>query len=86
MSAKGGAGGACANCGRPLDSPYCATCGQRDVPLDPSVREIATDAAQELLGVDGKVLSTVRMLARPGRLTVDYLAGRRAAHPHDVGG
>lgn len=33
-----------------------------------------------MLGVDGRLLSTARLLLQPGRLTVDYLAGRRAAH------
>lgn len=33
-----------------------------------------------MLGVDGKLLSTARLLFRPGRLTLDYLAGRHAVH------
>jgi hypothetical protein len=76
-----GAGDAeCRNCRAALAGPYCAACGQRDVTPDPTVRELAVDAAQEMLGVDGKLAATMRRLPRPGRLTVDYLAGRRAAH------
>lgn len=71
---------ACANCGAALGGPFCAGCGQRDAPLDPTARELAVDAAQEVLGVDGKLLTTARLLFRPGHLTVDYLAGHRVAH------
>jgi hypothetical protein len=71
----------CLNCGAELAGPFCAQCGQRDVPPYPSVRELVTDAFWELSGWDGRFAATVRTLVKsPGRLTVDFLEGRRARY------
>src|SRR5690349_6349904 len=70
---------ACLNCGTTLTGPFCSECGQRDVPPYPSVRELVVDAFWELSGWDGRFASTVRALvAHPGRLTREFLEGRRA--------
>jgi uncharacterized protein DUF3667 len=72
---------ACLNCGAELTGTFCAACGQRDIPPYPSVRELAVDAFWELSGWDGRFASTVRALVRhPGRLTLDFLQGRRARY------
>ena len=72
---------ACLNCGTALAGPFCSQCGQRDVPPYPSVRELVVDAFWELSGWDGRFASTVRALAtKPGRLTLDFLEGRRARY------
>ena len=68
----------CLNCGAALHGSFCSGCGQRAVPPDPSVAELAGDAWQELSGYDGRIAASVRGLARPGYLTREYLAGRRA--------
>ena len=71
----------CRNCDAAMHGPYCAWCGQRVVDADPTTRELAHDAAQEVLNVDGKILSTLRLLfTRPGFLTVEHLRGRRARY------
>lgn len=71
----------CLNCGVPLSGPFCAQCGQRDVPPYPSVRELAVDAFWELSGWDGRFATTVRALFRhPGMLTREFLEGRRARY------
>jgi hypothetical protein len=72
--------GRCLNCGTDLHGAFCAGCGQRSVPANPTVSELAGDAWQELSGYDGRIASTVRGLLRPGHLTVDYLQGRRARY------
>lgn len=72
---------ACLNCGAPLTGPFCAQCGQRDVPPYPSVRELVTDAFWELSGWDGRFGATVRaLLAHPGKLTTEFLEGRRVRY------
>jgi len=72
---------ACLNCGAALSGPFCATCGQRDVPPYPSVRELAVDAVSEFSGWDGRLASTLRALVRhPGLLTHEFLEGRRARY------
>jgi hypothetical protein len=70
---------ACLNCDAPLTGPFCAACGQRDIPPYPSVRELAADAVSELSGWDGRLATTIRaLIRRPGKLTRDFLQGRRA--------
>lgn len=73
-------GDRCLNCGAELHGPFCAACGQRFVPANPTVSELAGDAWHELSGYDGRIASTIRGLLHPGRLTVEYLSGRRAMY------
>lgn len=68
----------CLNCGAALHGGFCGECGQRAVPPNPTVRELAGDAWQELSGYDGRIMQTIRGLARPGFLTREYVDGRRA--------
>jgi hypothetical protein len=71
----------CLNCGAALHGHFCSDCGQRDVPPYPSVRELAVDAFWELSGWDGRFASTARaLIARPGKLTREFLEGRRARY------
>ena len=70
----------CLNCGAALHGSFCSACGQRSVPPDPSVAEVAGDAWQELSGYDGRIAATIRGLLRPGYLTREYVAGRRARY------
>ena len=70
----------CLNCGAALHGSFCSTCGQRSVPPDPTVAEVAGDAWQELSGYDGRIAATLRGLLRPGYLTREYVAGRRARY------
>ena len=72
--------GRCLNCGEELHGAFCAACGQRSVPANPTVAEVAGDAWQELSGYDGRLAGTFRNLMQPGRLTIDYLQGRRARY------
>ncbi|MFL5488573.1 MAG: DUF3667 domain-containing protein [Gemmatimonadaceae bacterium] len=72
---------ACNNCGAPLAGPFCSLCGQRDIPPYPSLRELVVDAVSEFSGWDGRLASTLRALVqRPGMLTCEFLAGRRARY------
>jgi hypothetical protein len=70
----------CLNCGASLGGSFCSACGQRAVPVDPSVKEIAGEAWQELSGYDGRIAATFRGLMHPGLLTREYLQGRRARY------
>jgi hypothetical protein len=69
----------CLNCGAALTGPFCARCGQHVTDTDMSLRELLRGTFHELTAVDGKVLRTLKALVlRPGQLTLDALAGRRA--------
>jgi hypothetical protein len=69
----------CLNCGSSLTGPFCAECGQRAIPPHPTLRELFGEAFSEFSGWDGKLAQTIKALLRkPGQLTVEFLAGRRA--------
>jgi hypothetical protein len=71
----------CLNCGAVLSGPFCATCGQRDVPPHPTLRQLAGDTWNELIGWDGKLATTLgTMLRRPGELTRAVLEGQRVKY------
>jgi hypothetical protein len=71
----------CRNCGAELAGAFCAACGQRAIDPDPTFRELLHELAEELLHWDGKLATTFRLLvARPGALTTEYLAGRRISY------
>ena len=69
----------CSNCRSALNGPYCANCGQKTSQPDITLREFLRETTQELTDWDGKVPQTLKtLIVDPGRLTVDFLAGRRA--------
>jgi hypothetical protein len=71
----------CLNCGTALGGPFCAQCGQKAVHPKPTLHELFYDGLEEFLHFDGKIVQTLRTLAaRPGQLTVDIVAGRRARY------
>ena len=71
----------CTNCGAALTGAFCAHCGQKVKPLDPTLRELAGDVAAELTDIDGRLLRSVRYLfTRPGFLSREHAEGRRASY------
>jgi hypothetical protein len=77
--------GRCANCQAPLSGAFCAHCGQKVKPLDPTLRELATDTLGDVTDVDGKLLRSVRYLfTRPGFLSREHAEGRRASYVSPV--
>jgi hypothetical protein len=72
---------ACLNCGMPLRGRFCSVCGQRAVPPFPTLREMLVDAWHEFTAFDDRLLRTLGLLLRrPGRLTLEFLAGRRMTY------
>jgi hypothetical protein len=81
ITAAGPARAVCLNCAEPLNGFFCATCGQRDIPPYPSLRELAAEAISEFSGWDGRLALTLRTLVeRPGMLTHEFLEGRRVRY------
>jgi len=69
----------CLNCGTALTGQYCGECGQRARSRLISIWELIQEAFGDLLELDSRLWRTLIPLAiRPGRLTRDYLKGRRA--------
>ena len=69
----------CLNCDSPLRGQYCAQCGQRSQTRLISLWELIKDAFGDLFELDSRLWQTLGpLLVRPGRLTADYLQGKRA--------
>jgi hypothetical protein len=71
----------CTNCGASLSGAYCHACGQKAVSSDVSLHDFAHEAMHEFGHLDGKIVRTLRLLvAKPGMLTREFLAGRRSRY------
>jgi len=69
----------CLNCGTALSGQYCGNCGQRARSRLISMWELLSDAFGDLFELDSRIWRTVvPLLLRPGKLTYEYLQGRRA--------
>ena len=76
-----GAPKACLNCGATLRGQYCGNCGQRARTRLISLWELIRDAFGDLFELDSRIWQTlIPLLVRPGKLTYEYLAGRRARY------
>lgn len=71
----------CGNCGAPLYGKYCHACGQ---PVEGLVRHLGSvlgDVLDSVLNIDARIVHTLLPLYfRPGKLTLDYFAGKRARY------
>ena len=71
----------CGNCGAPLHGRYCHVCGQ---PVEGLVRHFGSvmgDVLDSVLNIDARILHTLLPLYfRPGQLTLDYFANKRARY------
>jgi hypothetical protein len=70
----------CANCGEPAGPRFCGHCGQEVAARRGALAPLLGELFSEWFSLDGVLPRTVGMLARPGRLTRAYLAGRRARY------
>jgi hypothetical protein len=73
--------GVCANCATDLQGPVCHRCGQLDDEYHRPVRGLVGELIEGLFALDGRVARTIpNLLGRPGRVTRDYLKGKRARY------
>jgi hypothetical protein len=71
---------ACLNCGASLFGPHCHHCGQR-AHVHRTLGAFFHDLLHGVLHFEGKVWRTLPLLAwRPGKLTREYIDGRRASY------
>ncbi|MGI9263735.1 MAG: DUF4286 family protein, partial [Gammaproteobacteria bacterium] len=69
----------CANCEAQLSGQYCAICGQRAKSRMITLWEMIREASDIIVSLDSKLWRTLGLLLfKPGRLTRDYLEGKRA--------
>ena len=77
MSASAGAASHCRNCGAAADGKYCPECGQETALHPPSALEFLHEFVGHYIALEGALWRTLAKLARPGALTLEYLAGRK---------
>jgi len=71
----------CANCDAPLSGPYCSQCGQHVHDSARTLGALLHDGWHVITHLDGRFWGTMGLLlARPGRLTLEYFASRRARY------
>jgi hypothetical protein len=77
----GNESGPCLNCGHPLDNRYCPSCGQKNTSFRVSLTLVLKEILSEAFELDGRVPRTlVPFFSKPGFLTREYNAGRRASY------
>lgn len=73
--------GDCRNCGTPLLGEHCYACGQPVKGLVRHFSSLVGDVLDSVFEWDGRIPRTLGpLLARPGYLTQEYLAGRRVRY------
>jgi len=79
LAAKKLAGSAqCLNCSTGLKGPFCYHCGQPDRNFMRFFPALLSDLLEDLLDLDSRFMRTLKpLLFKPGRLTRDYMNGRR---------
>lgn len=71
---------ACRDCGHPLlaGDRFCSACGQPTRIHPPTLWEFVREWLQHYVALEGKLWKSLwALMARPGFLTLEYLAGRR---------
>ncbi|RWY50145.1 DUF3667 domain-containing protein [Mucilaginibacter gilvus] len=75
----------CLNCGTELQGNFCHKCGQENLQMKESFGHMINHAVSDYFHFDYQFFHTLKPLfAKPGKLTVDYLEGRRAQYLHPV--
>jgi len=68
----------CLNCGTGLKGPFCYYCGQPDRNFMRFFPALLRDLVEDLFDLDSRFMRTLKpLLFKPGRLTKDFMNGRR---------
>ena len=75
----------CLNCGHHVEFHYCSSCGQPNLELREPFWHFVGHSIAHYFHFESKFWQTlVPLLTKPGQLTLDYLAGKRARYIHPV--
>lgn len=81
MSAHAPLPESCPNCATKVAGPYCFHCGQKVEIETPTLWEFIHEYLHHYVALEGTLTRTLWLLVtRPGKLTTEYLAGRRASY------
>ena len=73
----------CLNCGHPLDmsDKYCPNCSQANSTKKLTMKDFLDEFLSSLIDYDSRLWkSLVSLLTRPGRISLDYIAGKRVSY------
>jgi hypothetical protein len=74
-------GESCANCGRGFRGRFCPDCGQEIQEVRRPIGQLVGEFLGDFLAFDARIWRTlVPLVAKPGELTREYFAGRRARY------
>ncbi len=79
--------GICPNCSTILnaESNYCSSCGQENHDLKVPIGHLIYETIESITHFDTKLVTTLKAIfTSPGKLTLDFLTGKRARHVHPV--
>lgn len=75
----------CLNCGFHVEKHYCSSCGQPNLELNESFWQFISHSIAHYFHFDNKFFQTlVPLISKPGKVTLDYLAGKRARYINPV--
>ena len=75
----------CLNCGSHVEKHYCSSCGQPNLELNEGLWEFISHSIAHYFHFDNKFFQTLSpLLTKPGKVTLDYLAGKRARYINPV--
>ncbi|TCD04247.1 DUF3667 domain-containing protein [Pedobacter frigidisoli] len=75
----------CLNCGAQVEKHYCSNCGQPNLELKESFWGFISHSIAHYFHFDNKFFQTLSpLLTKPGQVTLDYLAGKRARYINPV--
>ena len=71
----------CANCGTVVEDRFCTTCGQLASDFHRPVWDLVMSSLADTFALDGRLWRSLPLLLfRPGRMTRNYLDGKRARY------
>jgi hypothetical protein len=75
----------CLNCGTIVDDKFCSACGQENLKLHDNFLHIVLHSVGHYFHFESKLFkSIVPLLTKPGFLTKEYFAGKRASHLNPI--
>lgn len=75
----------CLNCGFSVEKHYCSSCGQPNLELNENFWQFISHSVAHYFHFDNKFFQTlVPLISKPGKVTLDYLAGKRARYINPV--
>ncbi len=75
----------CHECGEPLAGKFCSRCGAKNRPPLRPLHHWLTDLGRQMAVLDIRLLRTLPgLFFSPGRLTAEYVAGRRLAYTSPI--